>query len=295
MGMFTWWCMRDFTDTKYKGPLGLNTKGLLTYAGDKKDIYYLYRCFLRPAEPTVHLASQRYFVRTGAADNGIKAYASAARLTLTLNGQTVSTLDNGQYVQANGHRVDHVFFWKTTLHTGKNTVQVSDGAGHDDTAVIYFYGANGLPETAAESPLVADLRSSNPKNPAYFMDMPVQPQWPVYDDLDATADNSFDTLPAEIAGARWIARRRVTKAGQESDLSFRLTRPATVYVMATRRETAPAGLTGAGFQEVATPGLVWRDNSLNLVPAELFSRPAGAGETIQLAAPDRDEIVLVKE
>jgi beta-galactosidase len=295
MGMFTWWCMRDFTDTKYKGPLGLNTKGLLTYAGDKKDIYYLFRCFLRPTEPTVHITSQRYFVRLGAVDNGIKVYASTPRLTLTLNGVTVSTLNNGQYLQSNGHRVDHVFFWKTPLHTGKNLVAVTDGAGHGDTAVIYFYGADGLSESAAASPPVADLQSSNPKNPAYFMDMPVLAQWPVYDDLDATADNSFDTLPAQIEGARWIARRRVTKAGQESDLSFRLTRPATVYVMATRREAAPDALEAAGFKEVPAPGLAWRDNNLNLVAAQLFARPAGPGETIRLAAPDRDEIVLVKE
>ena len=59
--MLTCWTMRDFTDAKYKKPVGWNTKGLLTYAGDKKDVYYLYRCFLRPTEPTVHITSQRYF------------------------------------------------------------------------------------------------------------------------------------------------------------------------------------------------------------------------------------------
>jgi len=295
MGMFTWWCMRDFTDTKYKGPLGLNTKGLLTYAGDKKDIYYLYRCFLRPTEPTVHITSQRYFLRTGAADNGIKAYASSAQLTLTLNGETVSTLPNGQYVQSNGHSVDHVFYWKTPLRTGKNVVKVSDGLGHDDSAVLYYYGANGQPATDAGSPLVTDLKTSNPKTPAYFMDLPVAAQWPIYDDLDGTADNSFDTLPAPIEGARWIARHRPTKAGQESDLSFKLTRQATVYIMATSRDQVPAALAAAGFNEVVSPGLVWRDNSLNLVPAQLFSRLTGPGETIQLPTPDRDEIVLLKE
>jgi len=294
IGMFTWWTLRDFTDVKYKKPIGWNTKGLLTYAGDKKDVYYLYRCFLRPKEPTVHLASQRYFIRNGAVDNGIKAYSSAAQLTLTLNGETISTLANGSYTQTNGRRVDNVFFWKTPLHTGKNTVTVSDGAGHGDSAVIYFYGTNGLPELPA-NPLVTDLQTSNPNNRAYFMDMPVQAQWPIYYDLDSTADNSFDALPAEIAGAKWIALRRVTKPGQETDLTFKLTRPATIFVMATRQASAPAFLTNAGFKEASVPGLVWRDNRLMLVPAQLFSRQAQAGEAIQLAPPDRDEIVLVKE
>jgi beta-galactosidase len=295
LGMFTWWAMRDFTDVKYKSPIGWNTKGLLTYAGDKKDIYYLYRCFLRPAEPTVHLTSQRYFLRTGAADNGIKAYSSAAKLALTINGETLPTLDNGQYTQANGHRVDNVFYWKTPLHTGKNTVAVTDGAGHGDAAVIYFYGANGLPEQPVPDPLVTDLKTSNPNNPACFMDLPVQAQWPVYDDLDSTADNSFDTLPAAVQGAKWIALRRVTKPGQETDLTFKVARSATVYVMATQGADAPAFLTSAGFQAVATPDLVWRDNDLMLVPAQLYSRPAAAGEVIHLTPPDRDAIVMVKE
>jgi beta-galactosidase len=295
LGMFTWWTMRDFTDVKYKKPVGWNTKGLLTYAGDKKDVYYLYRCFLRPAEPTVHITSQRYFIRAGAADNGIKAYASTAKLTLTLNGEKISTLENGQYAQSNGHRVDNVFFWKTPLHTGKNTAVVSDGAGHGDSAVIYFYGTNGLPELPVKNPLVTDLQTSNPDNRAWFMDMPAQAQWPLYYDLDSTADNSFDTLPPAVEGAKWIALRRVTKPGQETDLTFKLARPATVFVMATKRAEAPSFLTGAGFKEVASPDLVWRDNDLMLVPAQLFSLRAAAGETIHIAQPDRDEIVLLKE
>jgi beta-galactosidase len=295
LGMLTWWTMRDFTDAKYKKPVGWNTKGLLTYAGDKKDVYYLYRCFLRSNEPTVHITSQRYFIRTGAADNGIKAYSSAAQLTLTLNGENISTLNNGQYTQGNGRRVDNVFFWKTSLHTGKNTATVSDGAGHSDSAVIYFYGTNGLPELPVTDPLVADLQTSNPDNKARFMDMPVQPQWPVYYDLDSTADNSFDTLPSAVEGAKWIALRRVTKAGQETDLTFKLARPATVFVMATRRTEPPSYLTDAGFKEVSSPDLVWRDNRLMFVSAQLFSRRVAAGEVVHLAQPDRDEIVLLKE
>jgi len=296
VGIYAWWTMRDFTDVKYKGShgLGWNSKGLLTYAGDKKDVYYLYRCFLRPNEPTVHITSQRYFLRTGAADNGIKVYSNAPKLTLALNGETVSTLTNGSYMQAGGHRVDNVFFWKTQLHTGRNTVAVSDNAGYTDSAVIYFYGANGLPEVPVH-PLVTELTTSGTSSRAYFMDMPVKDQWPIYYDLDGTADNSFDRLPEEIEGAKWIAMRRVTKAGQETGLNFKVTHAATVFVMATRHPQSPSFLAEAGFKEVPRPGIVWRDNNLMLVPAQLFSRKAVAGEVVHLNKSDRDEIVLVKE
>jgi beta-galactosidase len=295
LGMFAWWCLRDLNDVKYKSPIGWNTKGLVTYAGFKKDIYYLYRCFLRPQTPTVHIASQEYFIRTGRVDNGIKAYASASRLTLILNGDKVSTLTNGQYALPDGHRVNNVFYWPAPLHTGKNVVSVADPAGNSDSAVIYFYGTNGLPEIPPAHPLVTELHSSNSNNPAYFMDMPVQAQWPIYYDLDSTADNSFDRLPPAINGARWIALRRVTKPGQETGLSFKLTRPATIFIMATAGTQPPSALVGAGFEKVSSPGLVWRDNKLMLIPAELFSRSAQAGETIDVPPMGRDAIVLVKE
>lgn len=295
IGMFAWWCMRDLTDVKYKRPVGWNTKGLLTYAGEKKDIYFLYRCFLRPEVPTVHIASQQYFLRQGAVDNGIKAYSSTAKLTLTLNGETVSTLENGQYSQSNGRHVNNVFYWKTPLHTGKNIAVVSDGSGHTDSAVIYFYGTNGLPELPVANPLVADLQTSNPANRAYFMDMPVRAQWPIYYDLDSTADNTLAELPDEVKGAKWIALRRVTKKGLPTDVSFKLTRPATVFVMTAKLAQAPAFLTGASFNEVTKPDLMWRNNNLTLEPAQLFSREASAGEVVRIPEPDRDEIVLVKE
>ena len=56
------WILRDFGIDKYKGR---NTKGLLTAAGFKKDAYYLYRSFLRPDEPLVHITSKTRFLRSG--------------------------------------------------------------------------------------------------------------------------------------------------------------------------------------------------------------------------------------
>jgi beta-galactosidase len=323
LGMFTWWCMRDITDHKYKGAVGINTKGLLTYAGDKKDIYYLYRCFLRPDVPTVHITSKRYFLREGKVDNGIKAYSNARALTLTLDGETVSTLQNGQYMQPNGRKVDNVFYWPVPLHTGRNVAKVSDDAGHADATVIYFFGKGGLP-ALPDKPLVVDLKTSNPENRAYYMEEPVQAQWPIYYDLDSNADNSFDELPKAIDGASWIAARRWTRKGQDGDLRFTLTRPATVMVMATKQQSAPTFLSDAGFtavapsgsapsdavpSEAAQPGgdaggsagelksgdLKWRDNNENLVPAELYSLTAEAGRAIQIKGADRDFVVLLKE
>ena len=39
LGMFTWWTMRDFTDTKYKKPIGWNTKGLLPMRRQKGHLF----------------------------------------------------------------------------------------------------------------------------------------------------------------------------------------------------------------------------------------------------------------
>ena len=295
ISMFLWWIMRDFNNTKYKGHVGWNTKGLMTYAGEKKDVYYLYRSFLRPTEPTVRLTSQCYFLRQGSVTNGIKAYSNAKRLTLVVNGAKASTLENGQYKHGNGRRADNVFYWPVALRTGKNMVQVSDEAGHTDSAVLYFYGKGGAPEVPAGKPLVTGLKTSNPKNQAYYMDVPVRAQWPFYYDLDSTADNSFDALPEAVRGATWITTRRLTQEGQESSLEFTLTRPAKVYVMCTKAGKSPAFLTAAGLTEVHDPQLVWRDNDLLLVPAQLFMRSAAAGETIRLGPADRDAVVLLKE
>jgi beta-galactosidase len=301
LGMFSWWCMRDFCDHKYLNDNkayiwnGVNSKGLITYDGEKKDIYYLYRSFLRPGEPTVHLASKRYFLRQGAVDNGIKAYGSAKRLTLTLNGKVVSTLDNGNYTQSNGARIDNVFFWSAPLRTGRNEMSVTDGAGHSDSAVVYFEGEGGQPESPAKNPLVKDLTSSNPANRAYYMDMPVQPHWPIYYDFDSTGDNRLSELPEAVTDATWIATRRLTKAGQETDLSFTVTRPATVLAMVTKAPAPPVFLTGAGFNATPGPDLTWHDNRLLLVPAQLYSRTVAAGERVMISKADRDALVMIKE
>jgi len=300
LGVFVWWVMRDLNDRKYKGPIGLNTKGLLTYAGDKKDVYYLYRSFLRPDVPTVHITSQRYFLRRGSVDNGIKVYSNARMLTLTVNGVAGKALQNGNYKQPDGPYMTHagkseglpaptvpnVFYWPAPLRTGRNTVSVTDGQGHRDTATIYFYGSGGAPE-APSKPIVSALSSSNASNPAYLMEMPVQAQWPIYSDLDSTADDSWDRIPAQIKGAQWIALRRVTKQGHASDLSFTATRPITVHVAASVSKVhaaeiaagtlVPDFLKATQMQFVPDSQFLWRDNREFLVAATLYSRRVKAG------------------
>jgi beta-galactosidase len=323
LGLFCWWALREFNDIKYKKPIGINTKGLITYAGDKKDVYYLYRCFLRPDQPTVWIASKRYFLRSGAVDNGIKVYSNAPRLTLSLNGAKVSTLDNGQYVIPDGPwnhhpakkasnkngdaapledtethphaKVDNVFYWPVPLHTGRNVVTASDDQGHGDSAVIYYYGVNGLPELPPQNPPLKDLSSSNSQNPAFYIDAPVHDQWPIYTDLDSTADNSWDSVPDQIKNASWIALSRVTKPERATDLSFTLTRNMKVFVAASQTDSSSDVLTKAGFEEMGAEPFTWRDNALQRVAAKLWHRDGKTGETFHIPLGARDAVVLLKE
>jgi beta-galactosidase len=301
LGLFCWWTMREFNDFKYKkaeAPFkhGINTKGLETFAGDKKDVYYLYRSFLRPKEPTLHITSKRYFLRQGAPDNGIKVYSNAKSVTLTLNGQTVSTLQNGQYAQndpenkTGSGEIDNVFYWPVPLQKGKNLVSVKDDRNVADSAILY-YDAPGDQPPSSPTDLIKDLSSSNPANPVYWMDMPVQPQWPFYCDFDSTGDNSLDLLPDAINGASWLALHRVTKPGEATTVKFALTSPATVFVMCTKMDSPPQL---PGFSEVAAGPLSWRADDLILTSAQLYSKQVAAGESVSLDLGDRDALVLMK-
>lgn len=301
LAYFTWWAMRDFSDRKYKNPgngAGLNTKGMITYAGDKKDIYYLYRSFLRPSVPTVHITSKRYFIRQGSATNGIKAYSNSANLQLTLNGQVVSTLPNGRYMQpGDTHIVNNVFYWPVQMATGKNVATVTDDHGNTDSAILYFYGNGGTPAIPVDNPLITNITTSNKNNMAYALDLAPQAQWPVYYDVDSTADNTFDQLPPEVtSSSKMIATRRLTKSGEQTDLGFTVTRPANVYVMATGTPGGGVpGFLGSSFQEIVHPDLSWRDDANFLVSAQLFIHSATAGESIHLGTVDRDAVVFVNE
>jgi beta-galactosidase len=290
--MYSIWILRDFRTDKFKGVL--NTKGLVTGAGLKKDAYYLYRSFLRPAEPLVHITSKTYFLRRGAPDNGIKAYSNRPELTLTLNGASQGARRNGAYRHANGRVIANVFHWPVRLARGRNEVTVTDGTTRD-TAVVYFEGT-GSREASAPEPIVEDLRAANPRNRATFVDQPVREQWPFYDEFDGTADNTFDRLPESIRGASWIATRRVSKPGLATALSFRVRKDAraAVSVVVSADDAAARSLVAAGFTDTGTTGR-WRDDGLVLVPWRLFRKTAVGGEAVQVPALSVDAVVLVQK
>ena len=104
--------------------------------------------------------------------------------------------------------------------------------------VIYQKPADG-PMPVDANAIVADLKSSNPDNPAVFIDRPVESQGPFYYDVDGSSDNTFDTLPPEVEGAAWIATRRLSDPNMKTNLSFRLNGDATVYVLYIPRAHSP--------------------------------------------------------
>jgi hypothetical protein len=320
--LFLWWNFREFYNLKFKN--NRNTKGLLTLAGMPKDTCFLFQAFLNPARPVVHLCGRHHFLRAFAPDNGIKAYSNAGELQLTLNGAPQEKIKNGSYrIPDSGMKmrdgsvrpvpgipVANVFFWKTPLQPGRNVVEVADGRGHSDRMIIYQKPA-GAPDPAA---LVQDLQSSNPENPACFIDRPVESQGPVYTDVDGSSDNTFDMLPDEVAGADWIATRRLSDPRLKTDLEFRINpsaKGATVFVLfstcaypavtlkqpdaaiASAAEALRESLAAAGFKASGTEA-VWRDHLLNRAFAELWSRDVAPGEKLKLPGQTLDCVVMVR-
>lgn len=280
------WILRDFAIDKYKGR---NTKGLLTGAGFRKDAYYLYRSFLRPEEPLVHITSKTRFLRSGRADDGIKVYSNRPALTLYLNGVSQGERPNDAYNHRNGRRVANVFHWRAALRPGRNDVRVTDGAGHEDTAVVYFH-APPAPMPADEGDPVEDLRSSNPRSPAYLVSQPVQAQWPFYWPFDGTADNTFDAIPPELAGAVWISTPRLARPGHRTEISFRLRRDADVFVMSADGKGVFPGPPFVGTDVRGN----WRGDDLRLAPFRVSRASLKKGDRVRVPAAGMDAVILIK-
>lgn len=285
--LFTWWTFRDFSDPRYKG---VNSKGMETFSGFKKDIWYLYQSFLRPQTPGVHLCGKPWFLRRALPPQlySVKAYSNAKSLTLTVNGTVVGTQTNGEYLLPNGTFSDNVFVWNNALTPGRNTVVVSDGAGHSDAATLYA-------ESGEEHGLVQNLQSSNRQNPAYFIAAPVQAEWPFYDSFDGTGDNTFHAVPAILTGASWITLSRPSLPATGTTLSFTLASSSgftDVFLMLTQTSPLPVPVPG-GWTDTGVSG-TWRDNALNLVPYALYRHTARAGEGISVPPLPTDYLVLVK-
>ena len=282
------WILRDFAIDKYKGVR--NTKGLLTYANFKKDAWYLYRAFLRPEAPLVHITSKTYFLRRGRRDNGVKAYSNLPALELKVNGVSHGLRRNGDHRHKNGRRVDNVFQWAVPLDPGRNEIVVTDGAGHQDRAVVYYDGADA---PAPEDALARGLKGDPASRPV-FIDQPAQAQWPFYAEFDGTADNTFDQLPAEVAGAGWIATRRQSKPEAKAPLSFAAGAAADVFVIGSEASALDQALRRAGFEATDRRGR-WRDDALALVPYRLFRRAVAGGDRVAIPAVTADYVVLIKK
>jgi beta-galactosidase len=314
--MFLWWNFREFYNLKFKQ--NRNTKGLLTLAGMPKDGFFLFKAFFNPTEPVVHLCGRQHFLRAFDRDNGIKAYSNSEELQLTLNGVAREKIRNGSYRLPDamfknqlipGIPVANVFFWKTPLNPGRNVVEVTDGHGHSDRMIIYQQPA----DTQDPAALVQNLHSSNPANPAYFIDCPVEPQSPVYTDVDGSSDNTFDILPKEIQGAARIATRRMSDPNLRTDLQFSIkaAKGATIFVffstgdypVVTLKKPDPAiksaadamrkslAATGFGSSGVKSG---WRDHMLNRAYAEVWSRNVKSDEKVSLPGQTLDYVVMVR-
>jgi hypothetical protein len=219
--------------------------------------------------------------------------------------------NDGSVVPIPGISVANVFFWKTPLKPGRNVVEISEGQGHSDRMIIYQKSMNASDPAA----LVQDLRSSNPDNPAFFIDRPAESQGPVYTDIDGSSDNTFDILPKEVDGAFWIATRRLSDPKLKTDLSFHINptaKGATVFVlfstgsyptvtlkqpdptMVKASEALRKSLSSAGFK-VSNKEVVWRDHFLVRTCAELWSRDVSPGEKLTLLGQTLDYVVLARE
>jgi beta-galactosidase len=321
--MFLWWNFREFYNKKFKG--NRNTKGILTLAGMPKDFYYHFQSFLKPDQPVLHLCGRHHFYRQFEPDNGIKVYSNAEEVELFVNGVSQGIHKNGEYrhpdsVKKEGNRslsvpgavIHNVFFWKSPLTAGKNVIEARDNRGLRTSMVIYQKAPDGQTMPAPKDALITELVSSNPDNPAIFIDRPAENQGPFYYEVNGQSDNTFDQLPEAVHGAKWIATKRLSQERNQTDLSFRVNRPAQVFVMYStgtfpkhtlKKPDEKTMSAAAQFEKAlqadgfADTGIrtVWRGHDLWLADCALMKQSVQAGQTITIPGQTLDYVVLIKE
>jgi hypothetical protein len=288
---YTHWLLFDISDVKYKN---LNSKGLFTYAGLPKDCSFLWKAKARPQSPLVWIAGKHWYMRTTGPN--VKVYSNRPSITLNVNGASQGAKTDGAYTHPSGGAVIHnVFLFNNVLSKGKNTVIADGGSGATDTAIIYYAGTASSTAPADNGEYITGLTSSSASNPAYYINMPVQAQWPVYYQCDGNADNTFDSIPAMVSGARWIATKR--QSASATTLSFTISsslkNSADVFVMLTQQSAAPSWLTSAGFTNTNV-ACRWRDNSMTLVNCQLYKKTVAPGVQVSVGSSAIDFVVLVK-
>ena len=136
------------------------------------------------------------------------------------------------------------------------------------------------------------------EQPGLLPGSPVQPEWPVYDDFDGTADNTFHALPDVLQGASRIVTGRTSKPLARTTLSFTVAPdapPVDVFLIRTAVPTALAPLppVPSGFTDTGVRG-TWRDNAENLVPYALYRLTAAPGEIVTVPGTALDYALLLK-
>jgi len=224
-------------------------------------------------------------------------------------GETLITVARAVAAQyANVTPVEHV--WNQLALTWGIQPVLVPMVGHTDEMTVYQTSPDGTIPSPDASSVVQDLKSSNPENPAVFIDRPVEAQGPVYTDIDGSSDNTFDILPKPIDGAAWIATRRLSDPKLKTDLSFLVKKEATVSVLfskgtfptVTLKQPDPgmiqaaadlsAKLKAAGFADTKQQA-IWRDHDLNRANASLWTRKVKAGERVSIPGETLDYVVLV--
>ena len=287
--MYLVWILRDFAIDKYKGVR--NTKGLLTYANFKKDAWYLYKAFLRPDVPVVHITSKTYFLRRGSADQRGQGLLERGRARADRE-RGVAGPPGQRRVPARQRPPD-----RQRVLLARPAAPRAQRGGRRATAPATRTGPSSTTTARARPPRrirwCATCGRATPANRAVFIDQPVQAQWPFYSEFDGTADNTFDLLPEEVAGAGWISTGRMSKPEHRSALSFTAGAPAEVFVMGSEASALDQALRRAGFEATGRTGR-WRNDALALVPYRLFRRAVAAGDRVSIPPVTADYVVLVK-
>lgn len=290
-----WWAMKDFPGGNFRGVL--NTKGLTTFGGYRKDVYYLFQSCLREDMSVLHICGKHWFMR-GEEGNCIKVYSNSESVQLLVNGVDHGSQVNGNDYSIDGRSIKHVFYWENVLVAGRNEITATDGV-HSEKCVIYFAPQGTMPQEAGS--VVTDLQASN--GPVWAINRGPESQWPIYGQFDGNANNTFDAVPKVLTPdapdkITWIVTRRQSDPQWKTDLSFKIAQRAqgevAVWLLAARTPEASAWVSKMGFSDSGAKGL-WRNDFMALVEYALYTKEARAGDQVELhgSKANTDYVVFV--
>lgn len=318
--MYLWWAFRDFYNKKFKN--NRNTKGVVHLSGAPKDLYFLHQAFLRSNYPVLHICGQNHFYRQDSTYNAVKVYSNAKNVELLVNGISVGTKSNGEYIQPDTPRnirrpggdivtgtcVNNVFFWDKPLLPGKNVIEARSQNGTSQTAVVYLAGDSDR----QTSSLIYDLMSSNPKVKPIVVDRTLKPNSPVYYPVDGSADNTFSKVPELLLNSQQISTPRLSESNNITDLQFTAGElPIEIYAMFStgtyptemlkkpnksiveEAKKFSAMLITKDFVDTNING-EWRGHNLWLCNAMIWKRLLKPGESITMPGHCLDYSIFVK-